>query len=133
MLWVVSPDSKIDLATQRVLASIDDEELAARYPDRTHFISVDNPHGDELVVAALREGDPVAIVCGDGNELLMWPRQDAVSGKAPPRVQVEARDATGSVIPAGSMLDAIPGAWERTQEGLDQATQGEGTPLDELA
>lgn len=30
------------------------------------------------------------------------------------------------------ILDAIPGAWERTQEGLAQASRGEGTPLDEL-
>jgi hypothetical protein len=30
------------------------------------------------------------------------------------------------------ILDAIPGAWERTQEGLRQAARGEGTPLDEL-
>jgi predicted transcriptional regulator len=31
------------------------------------------------------------------------------------------------------ILDAIPGAWEHTQEGLAQATSGEGIPLDELA
>lgn len=31
------------------------------------------------------------------------------------------------------ILDAIPGAWQRTQEGLAQASGGEGTPLDELA
>jgi hypothetical protein len=31
------------------------------------------------------------------------------------------------------ILDAIPGAWERTQEGLAQAKRGEGTPFDELA
>ena len=31
------------------------------------------------------------------------------------------------------ILDAIPGAWERTQEGLAQAARGEGTPLDEPA
>lgn len=31
------------------------------------------------------------------------------------------------------ILDAIPGAWERTQEGLAQAARGEGTPRDELA
>jgi len=31
------------------------------------------------------------------------------------------------------VLDATPGAWERTQEGLAQAARGEGTPLDELA
>lgn len=31
------------------------------------------------------------------------------------------------------LLDAIPGTWQRTQEGLAQAARGEGTPLDELA
>lgn len=31
------------------------------------------------------------------------------------------------------ILDAIPGAWERTQEGLAQSARGEGTPLDQLA
>jgi hypothetical protein len=31
------------------------------------------------------------------------------------------------------ILDAIPGAWRRTQEGRAQAARGEGTPLDELA
>jgi hypothetical protein len=30
------------------------------------------------------------------------------------------------------ILDAIPGAWERTQEGLAQAARGEGAPLDKL-
>jgi hypothetical protein len=30
------------------------------------------------------------------------------------------------------ILEAIPGAWERTQEGLAQARRGEGIPLDEL-
>jgi hypothetical protein len=30
------------------------------------------------------------------------------------------------------ILDGIPGAWERTQEGLSQAMRGEGAPLDEL-
>jgi hypothetical protein len=30
------------------------------------------------------------------------------------------------------VLDAIPGAWDRTQEGLAQAARGEGTPLHEL-
>jgi hypothetical protein len=31
------------------------------------------------------------------------------------------------------ILDGIPGAWERAQEGLAQAARGEGTPLDGLA
>jgi hypothetical protein len=30
------------------------------------------------------------------------------------------------------ILDAIPGAWERMQEGLAQAARGEGIPLDKL-
>jgi len=30
------------------------------------------------------------------------------------------------------VLNAIPGAWERTREGLAQASRGEGKPLDEL-
>jgi len=31
-----------------------------------------------------------------------------------------------------ALLDGIPGAWERAQEGLGQAARGEGVPLDEL-
>jgi predicted transcriptional regulator len=31
------------------------------------------------------------------------------------------------------LLDAIPGAYERAQEGIAQARRGEGVPLDELA
>jgi hypothetical protein len=31
------------------------------------------------------------------------------------------------------LLDAIPGAWLRTQEGLAQADGGEGVPLKELS
>lgn len=30
------------------------------------------------------------------------------------------------------ILDAIPGAWERTQEGLEQAKRGETVPLSDL-
>lgn len=30
------------------------------------------------------------------------------------------------------ILDSIPGAWERTQEGLEQVRRGEGIPLDDL-
>jgi hypothetical protein len=31
------------------------------------------------------------------------------------------------------ILESIPGAWERVQQGLAEARRGEGTPLDELA
>jgi hypothetical protein len=42
-------------------------------------------------------------------------------------------DADPDVTRITEILDAIPGAWERTQEGLAQARRGEGSPLDELA
>jgi len=42
------------------------------------------------------------------------------------------RDADPDAARITEILDAIPGAWERTQEGLAQAARGEGTPLDEL-
>lgn len=32
-----------------------------------------------------------------------------------------------------ALLDSVPGAYERTQEGIDQARRGEGIPLSELA
>lgn len=31
-----------------------------------------------------------------------------------------------------AILDSIPGAWDRTQEGIRHAQRREGTPLDEL-
>jgi hypothetical protein len=37
-------DLKADPATERLIACIEDEEFAARYPGRTHFISADDPH-----------------------------------------------------------------------------------------
>ncbi|MGI8779726.1 MAG: hypothetical protein ACR2L8_06085 [Solirubrobacteraceae bacterium] len=32
-----------------------------------------------------------------------------------------------------ALLDRLPGAWERTEEGIAQARRGEGIPLDDLA
>lgn len=32
-----------------------------------------------------------------------------------------------------ALLDSVPGAYERTQEGIEQARRGEGIPLSELA
>jgi predicted transcriptional regulator len=42
-------------------------------------------------------------------------------------------DADPDAVRITEVLDAIPGAWERTQEGLAQAARGEGVPLDKLA
>ena len=41
-------------------------------------------------------------------------------------------DADPDAARVTDLLDAIPGAWERTQEGLAQSARGEGTPLDAL-
>ena len=118
----MSRDAKIDPATERVIASIEDEELAARYPDRTHFISADNPAQGEMATRALFDGDPVAIIYSDGHELLVRPeqtqraagwflhlalllmrprRRDQSDGvQLPPRAHIEARDSAGHPIAA---------------------------------
>ena len=114
-------DANIDPATERVLAGIENDELAARYPDRAHFISADNPHQGEMATRALFEGDPVVIVYPDGHELLVQPelahgfarwsraaaalllrfrRFDQGTVQLPPRARIEARDSGGHPIAA---------------------------------
>lgn len=111
-----------DAAVEKVIASIGDEELAARYPDRTHFISAESPEQAEMASRALSDGDPVAIVYSDGHELLIRPeemsgvvamlailiafilrhgrRKQADVIQLPLRARIEARDATGLPIAA---------------------------------
>jgi hypothetical protein len=112
----------VDPAVERVIASIGDEELATRYPDRAHFISAGNPHQGEMATQALFAGDPVVIVYPDGHELLVRPEH--VGGIAalflgiaafflrhrrskgadvvrfPLGARIEARDSTGHPIAA---------------------------------
>ncbi len=112
----------VDPAVEKVIASIGDEELAARYPDRSHFISAGNPHQGEMATQALFAGDPVVIVYPDGHELLVRPehiggvaavllilvafvfrhrrRKSADVIQMPPRARIEARDASGHPIAA---------------------------------
>ena len=70
---MTSGKSSIDPATQRVLDGIEDPDLAARYPDRTHFISSPHPDQGEMATRALFAGDPVVLVFPDGHELLVTP------------------------------------------------------------
>lgn len=116
-------NNDIDPATEKVLATIDDDELAALYPNRAHFIAANNPNQGEMATRALFEGDPVVIVYPDGHELIVRPenaagvvalflllaavfsklrlrrnRQDTV--QLPPRVRIEARDSSGHTIAA---------------------------------
>src|SRR4051794_1659402 len=60
-------------AVEKVVAGIDDPEVEARYPDRTHFIPADNPRHGEMATRALFSGDPVVLVYPDGRELLLTP------------------------------------------------------------
>lgn len=111
--------SDIDPATARVLAGIDDPELAARYPSRAHFISAENPNQGEMATRALFSGDPVVLVYPDGHELLITPEQahgvagllilagvlisrllkrrkhDGTVLQFPPSARIEARDSAG--------------------------------------
>lgn len=122
MACVMSDETKLDPATERVVAGIYDEDLAARYPDRAHFISADDPNQGEMATRALFDGDPVVIVYPDGHELLVRP-EHAVGIVAlllvlvaffsklrrrsrgnviqlPPRARIEARDSTGHPLAA---------------------------------
>jgi hypothetical protein len=118
----MSTKAKVDPATERVLATVDDDELAARYPDRTHFIAANSPDQGQLATRALFAGDPVAIIYPDGREVLMRPEQVAgvaalflfvaafflrrgrrkpqEDAQLPPRTHIEARDSRGHPIAA---------------------------------
>lgn len=113
---------KADAAVEKVIASIGDDRLAARYPDRAHFISAKSPDQGKMATEALFAGDPVVIVYADGHELLVSPehargvaalflgvaafflkhrrQRDADAVQLPPRARIEARDAAGHSIAA---------------------------------
>lgn len=115
-------DRNVDPAVEKVIASIGDTKLAARYPDRTHFISAENADQGKMATEALFAGDPVVIVYSDGHELLVRPesargvaalflsvaafflkhrgRGEADAVQLPPRARIEARDASGHPIAA---------------------------------
>lgn len=116
-----SAGSTPDPATQRLLTAIDDEEVARRYPNGTHFISATDPDHGAMATGALYGGDPVVLVFPDGNELFMTPehvrglaglllpitarllrlrRHDVDGVQFPPRVRIEARDSSGAPIAA---------------------------------
>jgi MYXO-CTERM domain-containing protein len=118
----MNSDARMDPATEKVLATISDEQLAARYPDRTHFISAGSADQGEMATRALFAGDPVAIVYPDGREFLVRPehagglaalliivaafllrhrrRKQADAVQFPLRARIEARDAGGHPIAA---------------------------------
>ena len=62
--------------------------------------------------------------------LLEFPEGLEVEGER--RRDTKKIDAEASGAEITAILDSIPGAWERAQEGLEQARRGETIPLDEL-
>jgi hypothetical protein len=125
-------DRNSDPTTERLIACVEDQEVAARYPGRTHFIPADDPEQGAMAVGALREGDPVVLVYPDGYEMLIRPDGGSGSAESCLHISVEARDAEAKPISMDQVLNAIPTAWERTQEGLAEAAKGAGMSLDEL-
>jgi hypothetical protein len=110
-------------AVRKVLATIEDGELEARYPNRTHFVDARNPHQAALISRALFAGDPVVVVHPDDREVLFTPQQThglvaaillvallwmkirerSSTGELiqlPPRTRVEVRDPSGLPIAA---------------------------------
>lgn len=49
------------------------------------------------------------------------------------RVNVMLNEVDPGATRITEILDSIPGAWEKVQEGMEQAERGEGIPLDDLA
>lgn len=118
----MSTDETLDAAAERVLALIEDEVLAARYPNGTHFIAATNPAHGSMATEALFAGDPVALIYPGGQEVLFTPERAGrlvalvlhiesllhrrAAGKLdtviqlPHRTRIEARDAAGLPLAA---------------------------------
>ncbi len=71
-------------AGRKVLAMIEDPELDARYPNRTHFIDAQNSHQALMTSRALFSGDPVVVVYHDGREVLFTPKPSHVLTRTGP-------------------------------------------------
>jgi hypothetical protein len=112
-------EDELTPAVRKVLAGIEDEELAGRYPNHAHFIDATDPGHGEMTTKALLAGEPVVLVYPDGREMLMTP-EEATAGFASllfllafrwlrlrsrkpadpvvqllPRTRIEARDSRG--------------------------------------
>ncbi|MGE5282301.1 MAG: DUF1330 domain-containing protein [Chloroflexota bacterium] len=131
----MSQDANIDPATTRVLAGIENEELAVRYPNRAHFISADNPHQGEMATRALFEGDPVVIVYPDGHELLVQPEQ-AQDGSTASRSLDEGENLVPKLVPgstehAGIAFGTMSGREELNEQAMTAFAEraGDGLPV----
>jgi hypothetical protein len=115
------PRTGLHAAAEKVLASIEDSQLASRYPDRTHFVPAEHSQQGVMVTRALFAGDPVVVVEPDGREVLFTPeharglvglfllaavavlrmhRRKGDLIQLPPCTRVEVRDARGLPLAA---------------------------------
>lgn len=62
-----------EASVRKVLEGIEDPQLEARYPTRTHFIGADHPQYGAMATRALFQGDPVVLVYPDGREIVFTP------------------------------------------------------------
>jgi hypothetical protein len=114
-------DDQLAVVRKKVLREIEDPAVAARYPNRTHFVSAETPRHGEMVSKALFAGDPVALIAADGHEVLFTPEHGwaigAIAGlflvlllrlgsksdgvvQLPPRTRIQARDEQGLPLAA---------------------------------
>jgi hypothetical protein len=86
-------EEALPLSTQKMIAWGQDPDRFNRYPNRTHFIELENPEHDRMATRTLLRGDPVVLIYPDGSELLIDPDP---SGGA----RIETRDSSGKPIAA---------------------------------
>lgn len=87
-------DTTGQLIVERMIAWGQDEDVAARYPNRTHFIAADDRYHGMKVSRVLTEGDPVALVFPNGDEVVIEPGENGVPAR------VEVRDSAGQPLAA---------------------------------
>ncbi|HEY6145711.1 MAG TPA: hypothetical protein VIV13_05510 [Solirubrobacterales bacterium] len=91
MAAVVKEKTELALSTQKMIAWGQDPDRFDRYPNRTHFIEIENPQHDQMATRTLLRGDPVVLIYPDGSELLIDP--DPNGG-----ARIETRDSSGKPI-----------------------------------
>ena len=82
-----------DLVLERAIAWGQDDQMAARYPNRANFVAADHPDHGQMASTALAEGNPVVLIFPDGHEVLIVPGENGA-------LRVEARDSTGQRLAA---------------------------------
>jgi len=83
-----------DLIVEKMVAWGQDDQVADRYPNRTHFIAADDREHGAKASRVLAEGDPVVLVFPNGDEVVIEPGENGTPAR------VEVRDSAGDPLPA---------------------------------